>query len=138
MTNTSLFDTYKYCENCRKPLPISYKDALCPNCKESALFHEVKEYIRENIVNEYQVAEHFHIPRRQVREWIREGRIEYVEHGPGSIKSTHCQKCGMPIDFGTLCPKCAKVLHTHAYHATQETSDTKMHYLDIPNHKKKS
>ena len=54
-----LFGNYKYCEECKRPLPLTYKENLCPSCIEQKLFREVKEYIRENDVNEYDVAEHF-------------------------------------------------------------------------------
>ena len=74
-----LFGNYKYCEECKRPLPLTYKENLCPSCIEQKLFREVKEYIRENDVNEYDVAQHFHIPHMQVKKWIREGRIEYKD-----------------------------------------------------------
>ena len=48
-----LFGNYKYCEECKRPLPLTYKENLCPSCIEQKLFREVKEYIRENDVNEY-------------------------------------------------------------------------------------
>ena len=73
----NIFDKYKYCEFCGCPLPKSYEGNLCPNCQEAQLFRNVKEYIRSNVVNEYEVADHFHIPLRQIKEWIRDGRIEY-------------------------------------------------------------
>ena len=38
----------------------------------------MKDYIRENNVNEFQVAEHFGIPLSIVKRWMRELRIEYV------------------------------------------------------------
>ena len=60
-----LFGNYKYCEECKRPLPLTYKENLCPSCIEQKLFREVKEYIRENDVNEYDVAQHFHIPHMQ-------------------------------------------------------------------------
>ena len=62
-----LFGNYKYCEECKRPLPLTYKENLCPSCIEQKLFREVKEYIRENDVNEYDVAQHFHIPHMQVK-----------------------------------------------------------------------
>ena len=50
--------------------------------------------------NEYEVAEHFHIPLRQIKEWIREGRIEYHEVNTAStISGMHCQRCGAPVSL---------------------------------------
>ena len=84
-----LFGNYKYCEECKRPLPLTYKENLCPSCIEQKLFREVKEYIRENDVNEYDVAQHFHIPHMQVKKWIREGRIEYKDDHLNTI-TMHC------------------------------------------------
>ena len=67
---------YKYCEFCMVPIPRSQEIPYCPACQEKIIFHHVKEYIRENDVNEFQVADHFNIPLRMVKNWIKEGRIE--------------------------------------------------------------
>ena len=73
-----LFGKYKQCEFCGRPLPKNYEGDLCPRCKDNQLFREVKHFIRSNNVNEYEVAAHFDIPLKQVKEWIRDGRIEYI------------------------------------------------------------
>ena len=94
-----LFGNYKYCEECKRPLPLTYKENLCPSCIEQKLFREVKEYIRENDVNEYDVAQHFHIPHMQVKKWIREGRIEYKDDHLNTI-TMHCTRCAiLSCDF---------------------------------------
>lgn len=101
----SLFENLKLCPICNITLPENYEDELCPMCQENQLFNEVKEYIRSKDVNEYQVAEHFDIPRSKVKKWIKEGRIEYKEKEQRLV-SVHCSKCGEPIAFGNLCQKC--------------------------------
>lgn len=75
---------YKYCEHCGQPIPRSSEFACCSSCQDTILFHAVKDYIRENNVNEFQVAEHFGIPLSIVKRWMRELRIEYVSpsYGP--------------------------------------------------------
>ena len=94
-----------------------HEGTLCPTCQEAQLFRNVRDYIRANTVNEYEVAEHFHIPLRQIKEWIREGRIEYHEVNTAStISGMHCQRCGAPVSFGTLCPNCLP-LPFHRIHA---------------------
>ena len=98
----------KYCEFCQKPLPAKYRRTVCPSCVERLLFQKVKEYIRANDVNEYQVASKFNIPLSTVQNWIREGRIEYKEKPNQKVITTHCQICDAPIAFGTLCAKCRK------------------------------
>ena len=60
-----LFDNIKECKSCKRPLPPDYDEDLCPRCKEIQLFHDVKDYIRANDVNEYEVAEHFQIPKNR-------------------------------------------------------------------------
>ena len=69
---------HKYCEHCGQPIPRSAEFACCLNCQETILFHEVKNYIRENNVNEFQVAERFGIPLRIVKQWMKERRSEYI------------------------------------------------------------
>lgn len=129
----SLFDNLNACEFCKRPLPKAYKEKLCPACKEARLFYDVRDYIRDNDVNEYEVADHFNIPLKQVKSWIREGRIEYKEMGAGnSISGLHCQRCGAPVSFGALCPKCLKILNGNKGYRSNVISDdnNKMRYLD--------
>ncbi len=129
------FENVKLCEFCNRRLPRNYNDTLCPNCQEYRLLHEVKDFIRENLVNEYQVAEHFNIPLKRVKNWIREGRIEYRQTDSGTaLSSMHCQRCGAPVSFGTLCQKCLKLLNngTRGYQVQRPRAaiDDKMFYLD--------
>ena len=74
---------YKYCEHCGHPIPRSSEFACCQSCQDTILFYQVKDYIRENNVNAFQVAEHFDIPLSLVKRWMRELRIEYVQPGFG-------------------------------------------------------
>ena len=69
---------YIYCEYCKQPMPRSSKSIYCMRCQDTHLFREVREYIRENNVNEFEVAEHFGIPLSLVKRWLKELRIEYV------------------------------------------------------------
>ena len=52
-------EKYKKCILCDRYLPVLHEDEICNICKEVELFAMVKDYIRANRVNEYQVAEHF-------------------------------------------------------------------------------
>lgn len=128
-----LFGNFKECEYCGRPLPLHYEKALCPHCLEANLFREVKEYIRSNIVNEYEVAQHFNIPLKQVKAWIRDGRIEYRENDVPHLSSVHCQQCGAPISFGSLCSKCMKAANSGKGFSIQTPptdADSRMRYLD--------
>lgn len=129
-TQTDLFGNFKYCERCSRPLPLSYKHELCPDCIEHELFDEVREYIRANTVNEYDVAEHFHIPRQQVIKWIRQGRIEYKDERLNTINSLFCKKCGASIPFGSLCSKCSKLAHSSGHSMPLQTENGHMRFLD--------
>lgn len=134
------FENVRLCEFCNRRLPHNYHQALCPNCVEYKLLHDVKDYIRENIVNEYQVAEHFQIPLRQVKRWIQEGHIEYRKTKDGAaLSGMHCQRCGAPVFWGTLCHTCLKLLsnNTKGYSIQQPnaSADDKMFFLDRDNKK---
>lgn len=105
----SLFiNDIKVCKECHRDLKPDYPEDICPACKERLLFSRVKDYIRENDVNEFQVAQHFEIPLFKVKGWIREGRIQYKELQTPTVESLHCKECGEPISFGSLCSKCLR------------------------------
>lgn len=129
MAQQDLFGNYKYCENCRRPLSLDYKGDLCPSCIEQQLFHQVKEFIRENDVTEYDVALHFDIPLARVKRWIREGRIEYKDKRLNTI-SLQCVACGAPITFGSLCSKCLRKKNLSGYSASYTVDDSRMRFLD--------
>lgn len=131
-TEEGLFGKYKQCEYCKRPLPLNYESVLCPRCTDAQLFRDVKEFIRSKDVNEYEVAEHFKIPLKQVKGWIREGRIEYrTDAETEKYVRMHCQNCGVQIAFGTLCQKCMKQTNGgHGYSLKDNSADTRMHYLD--------
>lgn len=106
-----LFEScYKYCKWCHQPIKLDSESDLCPRCEESRQFSEVRAYVREHDVNEFQLAEAFGIPLRQVKQWIREGRLEYKEIEQ-AIVNLHCQNCGKAIQFGTLCPECNRAAY---------------------------
>lgn len=130
---------YKYCTFCGRPIPRSTEYVCCPECQELILFRAVREYIRANDVNEFQVADHFDIPLRLVKRWIREGRIEYKTAGDGKnvITSLRCSRCGAPATFGTVCSACLKLLNSnvHGYGTQVVHEDDKMRFLDITNKK---
>lgn len=108
--STGQYEETPRCRQCGRILPDVYEDGdLCPACQETNLFAEVKDFIRANDVKEMDVAEHFDIPVSKVRKWIREGRIQYKGEAGEAISGVHCQLCGKPIDFGTLCPDCHRM-----------------------------
>ena len=133
MRSKYLFENYKYCEQCSRTLPPGYTDTICPACSEHALFQLVKEYIRSEDVNEYQVADRFQIPLTLVRKWIRDGRIQYKETTKSKVRM-HCQICGAQIMFGVICPKCLKEQNTSGTVITPHHTDPgNMRHLQISN-----
>ncbi|MCR5094304.1 MAG: hypothetical protein K6B72_10060 [Lachnospiraceae bacterium] len=112
MKHKSLFENSaeKRCKECGRYMPERLTGEICPACEERMLFSQVRDYIRENDVRDWEVAEHFGIPRATVKRWIEEGRIQYKEEqSPRDVIMTnYCQICGQPTHFGTICPECMK------------------------------
>lgn len=137
MKNNQSLSSYKQCTICQKLIPLSYATDICPQCVDNTLFNDVKDFIRSNDVNEYQVAEYFHIPLRKVKTWIKEGRIEYKENDgkPVSFGKVHCQRCGAPVSFGTLCNNCLKLINKNmvGHNAKLNDDTSKMRFFDTEN-----
>ena len=132
--NRLLNTSYKYCKFCNRTMFANEPSEACPYCLENELFQNVKDFIRANDVNEHQVAIQFNIPVSQVKQWIKEGRIEYKESGSQFINSVHCQCCGAPVSFGTLCLKCLRTVSKtmHGSYSTDITTETaRMRFLEL-------
>ena len=130
---------YNYCEFCGAPIPKSSTEPICAKCYDRVLFLQVKDYIRANDVNEFQVASYFNIPLRMVKGWIKEGRIEYKLSPDGKrmintkTGCESCERCGSPVTFGSLCPKCLKLLNKnmHGYDLQKiSKDDERMFYFN--------
>lgn len=122
---------YKFCASCNRMLSVNYPDDLCPGCLDRVLFDEVRDFVRSNEVNEYDVAAHFDIPVRIVRDWIHEGRIEYKPRDEQSIGSTYCSRCGKKVNFGSLCQGCLKLLNgekRQGFHIAPKGESGKMRF----------
>ena len=128
------------CKRCGRHLPDRFEGELCPACQEQELFSRVRDYIRENDVRDWEVAQYFGIPRSTVKRWIEEGRIQYKEEqSPRDvIMSNYCQLCGKPTHFGTICPDCMKEKKRQervgraVYEPTDKDKD-KMQFIDRKN-----
>ena len=94
------------CRICGKIFNYLSGAPVCPACRENmeAKFQEVKEYIRENRgVGIAEVAEACDVDPGQIRQWLREDRLEVTED---SAVFLNCESCGAPIRSGKLCDKC--------------------------------
>lgn len=123
-------ETVKSCPQCGTKLNNMYPHEFCPNCMEINLFNEVKDFIRENEVREQDVAEHFNIPIRKVRSWIREGRIQYKGEGKDAISGVHCRYCGKPISFGIACSECHSLQNLQVVAAQRGEDNAAMRFLN--------
>lgn len=94
------------CKMCGRIFNYVSGPSICPGCRESqeAKFQEVKEYIREHKgVGVNEVAEACDVEPSQIRQWLREDRLEVTED---SALYLSCESCGAPIRSGRFCEKC--------------------------------
>ena len=94
------------CRNCGRLFNYISGIVICPACRESleAKFQEVKEYIREHKgAGIQEVAEACDVETAQIRQWLREERLEVTEN---SALFLNCESCGTPIRSGRYCDKC--------------------------------
>lgn len=94
------------CKGCGKIFNYVAGAVLCPSCRDSmeAKFQEVKEYIRAHRgAGIPEVAEACDVEPAQIRQWLREERLEVTED---SVIFLSCENCGAPIRCGRFCDKC--------------------------------
>lgn len=96
----------KNCRSCGCIFNYVTGQVICPACREKLekKFQEVKEYIRENKgVGIQDVAEACEVDPNQIRQWLREDRLELATD---SALYLNCESCGQPIRSGRFCDKC--------------------------------
>lgn len=98
------------CPRCGRRLPLSFKGDVCAVCEEERLFEEVRDYIRTNEVTEFKLAEKFGLTQRKIQKWINEGLIQFSGSDPTKRIKGHCARCGDPLDFGSYCPSCMRMI----------------------------
>lgn len=79
---------------------------VCPGCREAAekKFQDVKEYVRDNPgATIPEVADNNDVTTNQIRQWIREERLQFSDDSPVGIE---CEKCGTQIKTGRFCEAC--------------------------------
>ena len=79
---------------------------ICQACREKTeeKFQEVKEYIRSHPgVGIAEVAETCDVDPAQIRQWLKDERLEVTEDSPMILT---CETCGAPIRSGRYCEKC--------------------------------
>lgn len=94
------------CRRCRRLFNYLGGQNICPVCKDELekQFLKVRDYIRENPgVPLQEVADANEVTPNQIKDWIKEGRLELAK---GSAITLNCEKCGEPILRGRFCDKC--------------------------------
>lgn len=96
----------KNCKKCGKMYNYIAGPNMCPACREAleAKFQEVKDYIREHKTATIpQVSEDCEVEAAQIKQWVREERLEF---STDSALAIECENCGGPIKIGRFCEKC--------------------------------
>lgn len=94
------------CRKCGKLFNYVTGVPVCPACKDELekKFQEVKKYVQDNRgVTIHDVVENCEVDAQQVRQWVREERLEFSGEGVTGIT---CEKCGATIATGRFCQKC--------------------------------
>lgn len=94
------------CRNCGKLFNYVSGPHVCPACREALeeKFKEVKKYVQDHKgVTIHDVSEACEVDPQQIRQWIREERLEFAD---GGVTGIFCEKCGDPIPTGRFCEKC--------------------------------
>ena len=94
------------CRMCGRIFNYVAGNVLCQVCREKMekKFQEVKEYIREHPgVGIPEVSEACDVEPSQIRQWLRDERLELAED---SAIYLSCEGCGASIRCGRFCEKC--------------------------------
>lgn len=101
------------CRKCGRLFNYLSGPPICQNCKDSMeeTFQKTKEFIRENRnANIQEVSEACEVEINQIKQWIREERLEFSDD---SAIGLDCEKCGAIIRSGRFCEKCkAEMVNT--------------------------
>ena len=94
------------CRKCGRVFNYIIGQTLCLSCRDELenKFKEVKEYVQKNrgcTIND--VAEICEVETSQIKQWIREERLEFTED---SMIGLACEICGASIRTGRYCEKC--------------------------------
>ncbi len=103
----------KNCRKCGRLFNYLSGPQVCPVCKDALEkeFQKVKKYVQENRgATLEQVVEECEVDAAQVRQWVREERLEFSGEGVTGIT---CEKCGATIPTGKYCQQCKNEMTTN-------------------------
>lgn len=114
------------CRKCRRLFNYLGGINLCPVCKDELerSFLAVRDYIRDNPGSNLQeIGDETGVDVQQIRDWIKEGRLELSKGSPISIT---CEKCGATILRGRYCDRCNQKLANNLNALVDESRKAKM------------
>lgn len=94
------------CRKCGRIFNYVLGPIMCPKCREDqeAKFQVVKKYVQEHQgADIIEVSEECDVDPGQIRQWIREERLQFADDSPIRIP---CESCGTMIRAGRFCDKC--------------------------------
>lgn len=115
----------KNCRKCGKLFNYVAGSQVCPACKDALekKFQEVKKYVQENKgVTIQDVVENCEVDNQQVRQWVKEERLEF---SGGGVTGIVCEKCGEAISTGRFCGKCKNEMTNSLNDALPKAKDPK-------------
>lgn len=113
------------CRSCGRLYNHLSGPSLCPECvrKLEDKYAEVRDYIRENprsTIND--VSEANDVSVQQIKQWIKEERLEFSKDSPVGIE---CELCGANISTGRYCKNCKEKIASGFDEAVMKKLDTK-------------
>lgn len=103
---------------------------ICPACnkKMENRFNAVKEYIRDNPnVPMAKVSEDTEVPIQQLKQWVRQERLQFSKDSGVKID---CESCGKPILTGRYCNDCKSRMTNSFTGLYSETAEQKARKKD--------
>ena len=94
------------CMVCRRLFNSAFGEMVCPACRDKAEedLKKVKDYLWKNPNSPlYKVAEDCEVTEKEIKKWLRDGRIKLSED---SLIEMYCEGCGARISSGRFCDKC--------------------------------
>lgn len=110
----------KNCRKCGRIFNYVAGPPICMKCREEteAKFQEVKKYVQEHTGADIaEVSEECKVDPAQIRQWIREERLQFAEDSPIMIA---CENCGAMIRSGRFCDKCKNEMANDFQHAIEK------------------
>ncbi len=113
------------CRRCGRLFNYAMGPIICPQCREAleVKFQEVKKYISEHKgCGIAEVSEECDVTPQQIRQWLREERLEFSADSPTGLE---CENCGAIIRSGRFCEKCKAGMVNHLQTAYKKEPEPK-------------